>query len=171
MDRTAWIVVILCVIGLLTWTWWTSKHQPPRPVPPALSPTPLPLATASASAAPLTPPSPTAAATATPGAQATPAFAEKAKILRNDDVELRLTNRGGGIAEAVLLNHIGQGDQRVVINSRDQMPIGAMVEQPAAPKLDEFALSREPDGSIKCEQNSNNLTIRKKFFFPPSKET
>jgi len=170
MDRTAWIVVILCVIGLLTWTWWTSKHQPPRPVPPALSPTPLPLATASASAAPLTPPSPTAAATATPAAEATPAFAEKAEILRNDDVELRLTNRGGGIREASLLNQIGQGDQRVIVNSKDQLPIGAMIEEPNAPKLDEFALSREADGSVKCERNADNVIVRKKFFFPPSKE-
>ncbi len=158
MDRTAWIVVILCVIGLLAWTWWTGKHQPPRPVPPALSPTPLPLATASASAAPLTPPSPTAAATATP------AFAEKAEILRNDDVELRLTNRGGGIREASLLNQIAQGDKRVVINSKDQLPIGAMIEQPNAPKLDEFALSREADGSVKCERNADNVIVRKKFF-------
>src|SRR5437667_6204739 len=170
MDRNAWIAVILCVIGLLTWTWWTSKHQPPRPVPPALSPTPLPLATASASAAPLTPPSPTAAATATPAAEATPAFAEKAEILRNDDVELRLTNRGGGIREASLLNQIGQGDQRVIVNSKDQLPIGAMIEQPSAPKLDEFALSRGADGSVKCERNAENVIVRKKFFFPPSKE-
>ncbi|PYL19519.1 MAG: hypothetical protein DME30_00515 [Verrucomicrobia bacterium] len=170
MDRTAWIVVILCVIGLLTWTWWTGKHQPPRPVPPALSPTPLPLATASASAAPLTPPSPTAAATATPAAEATPAFAEKAEILRNDDVELRLTNRGGGIREASLLNQIAQGDKRVVINSKDQLPIGAIIEQPNAPKLDEFALSREADGSVKCERNADSVIVRKKFFFPPSKE-
>jgi len=170
MDRTAWIVVILCVIGLLAWTWWTGKHQPPRPVPPALSPTPLPLATASASAAPLTPPSPTAAATATPAAEATPAFGEKAEILRNDDVELRLTNRGGGIREASLLNQIAQGDKRVVINSKDQLPIGAMIEQPNAPKLDEFALSREADGSVKCERNADNVIVRKKFFFPPSKE-
>src|SRR5260370_12526168 len=106
MDRTAWIVVILCVIGLLTWTWWTGKHQPPRPVPPALSPTPLPLATASASAAPLTPPSPTAAATATPAAEATPAFAEKADMLRNDDYELGLTNRGAGSPHASFLHQI-----------------------------------------------------------------
>jgi YidC/Oxa1 family membrane protein insertase len=169
MDRTAWIVVILCVIGLLAWTWWTGKHQPPRPAPPALSTTPLPLATASAPAAPLTSPS-LAAATATPAAEVTPAFAEKTETLRNDDVELRLTNRGGGIREAALLNHIGQGDQRVVINSKDQLPIGALVEQPASPRLDDFALSREPDGSVKCERNADNLIVRKKFFFPPSKQ-
>ena len=90
--------------------------------------------------------------------------------MRNDDVELRLTNRGGGIREASLLNQIGQGDQRVIVNSKDQLPIGAMIEQPNAPKLDEFALSREADGSVKCERNSDNVIVRKKFFFPPSKE-
>jgi YidC/Oxa1 family membrane protein insertase len=170
MDRTAWIVVILCVIGLLTWTWWTGKHQPPRPAPPALSPTPLPLGAASASPAPLTSASPLVAATATPAAESTPAFPEKSETLRNDDAELHLTNRGGGIREAALLNHIAQGDQRVVINSKDQLPIGTLVEQPANPRLDEFALTREPDGSVKCERNADNVTVRKKFFFPPSKE-
>ena len=171
MDRTAWIVVTLCVIGLVTWTWWSGKHQPPRPATPALSPTPPPLATASASAAALTSASPAAAAaSSTPAGEATPAFAEKAETLRNDDVELHLTNRGGGIREAALLNHIGQGDQRVIINSKDQLPIGAMIEQPNAPKLDEFALSREPDGSVKCEWSADNVIVRKKFFFPPSKE-
>ena len=170
MDRTAWIVVILCVIGLLTWTWWTGKHQPPRPASPALSPTPLPVATANASVPPQTSASPLAAATATPAAEAAPTFAEKVETLRNDDVELRLTNRGGGIREAALLNHIAQGDQRVVTNSKDQLPIGALVEQPANPRLDEFALSREPDGGVKCERKADNIIVRKKFFFPPSKE-
>src|SRR5437763_7463903 len=175
MDRTAWIVVVFCVVGLVAWEWWIAKQtRRPRPATSALPPAPTPLAGASASSVPLASsspaPAPTATATATPAAETAPAFAEKTETLRNDDVELRLTNRGGGIAEAVLLNHVGQGDQQVVINSKDQIPVGAMVEQPAAPKLDEFALSREPDGSIKCEQNSNNLTIRKKFFFPPSKE-
>ncbi len=149
MDRTAWIVVILCVIGLVTWTWWNGQHAPPRPATPALSPTPLPLAAASASVAPLTSPSPAPA---------------------DDDVELRLTNRGGGIREATLLNHISQGDQRVIINSKDQLPIGALVEQPANPRVDEFALSREPDGSVKCERTAENVTVRKKFLFLPSKE-
>src|SRR5438067_7732092 len=173
MDRTAWIAVILCVIGLVAWEWWIAKQAPRRPAPAALSSTAPPPAVTNASATPLVSPSPAvvaAAPTATPAAEATPAFAEKAEILRNDDVELRLTNRGGGIREASLLNHIGQGDQRVIVNSKDQLPIGAMIEQPNAPKLDEFALSREADGSVKCERNADNVIVRKKFFFPPSKE-
>src|SRR5256885_6879491 len=175
MDRTAWMAVILCVIGLVAWEWWIAKQAPrPRPAASALSPTPASLA--GTSAAPVPPASsspaavPTAIATATPAAETTPAFAEKNETLRNDDVELRLTNRGGGIREAVLLNHIAQDDKRVVINSKDQLPIGVIVEQPNAPKLEEFALNREADGSIKCERTADNVTLRKKFFFPPSKE-
>jgi YidC/Oxa1 family membrane protein insertase len=167
MDRTAWIVVSLCVIGLVAWEWWSIKHQPTRSAA-ATSPTPAPLAALSPSATATISPSP--AASATPAPQATPTFAEKNEVLRNDDVELRLTNRGGGISEVVLLNHIGQGDQHVVLNSKEQPPTGAMIDQPNAPQLDEFTLSREADGAIKCERVADNLTVRKKFFFPPSKE-
>ena len=170
MDRTAWIVVTLCVIGLILWTWWTGKQMPLRPAPVPLSATATPLAAPSESAVTSTPPSSVPAASATPAAEATPTFAEKTETLRNDDVELRLTNRGGGIAEAVLVNHIGQNAQRVVINSKDQTPVGAMIDQSASLKLDEFTLTREPDGSVKCERNRDNVAIRKKFFFPSSNE-
>jgi len=165
MDRTAWIVISLCVIGLVAWEWWTIKNAPPRPVATA-SPTPSPAV--NASVAPSSPASPVA--TATPATETAPAFAEKTETLRNDDIELHLTNRGGGISEAVLLNHTAQGDQRVVLNSKNQTPIGAIVDQPATPKLEEFTMTREQDGGVKCERNTNGLTIRKKFFFPPSKE-
>src|SRR5205807_9474080 len=97
MDRTAWIVVILCVIGLLTWTWWTSQHQPPRPASSALQPTPVRSTAASASAAPLTSPSTVPALTAAPAAEAAPTFAVSSDALRHDDVELRLTSRVCGI--------------------------------------------------------------------------
>ena len=165
MDRTAWIVIILCVIGLVAWEWWTIKNAPQRPA--AVStPAPTPLATSSATVAPLASPIPTA----TPPAQSAPEFAEKTETLRNEDVELHVTNRGGGIRDAVLLNHIGQGDQRVVLNSKDLPPIGAMIDRPDAPRFDEFTLSREADGGIKAERTADNVTIRKKFFFPASKE-
>src|SRR5438270_924700 len=174
MDRTAWIVVTFCVIGLVAWTWWTGQHAPPRPAAPALSSATPASSPVSASTTPLAPPSSTATAvpvpTATPAAEATPAFAEKTETLRNDDVELRLTNRGGGIREAILLNHIAQGDQRVIIASKEQLPIGAIIEQPNAPRVEEFALSKEPDGGVKCQRTADGVTTRKKFFFPPSKE-
>src|SRR5256885_3115589 len=167
MDRTAWIVVALCVAGLLLWEFYFAKQiAPPRPArvtapsgqaPPTTTPaviahSPSPLATPEA---------------APPGAETVPAFAEKIETLRNSDVELRLTNRGGGITEAVMLSHIGEDARRVVLNFPRHMPIGAMIDDPAKPVLPEFTLSRESESSIRCERvAADGITVRKKFSLP-----
>ncbi|HZR78221.1 MAG TPA: membrane protein insertase YidC, partial [Chthoniobacterales bacterium] len=78
--------------------------------------------------------------------------------------------RGGGIQDAVLINHLGQDRDRVTLNSKEQVPIGAIIEKPDAPALDEFTLATETDGGVKAERNSNGVVTRKKFFFPPGKE-
>ena len=33
MDRTAWIVVALCVIGLVLWEIYLAKQMAPKPAP------------------------------------------------------------------------------------------------------------------------------------------
>jgi YidC/Oxa1 family membrane protein insertase len=174
MDRTAWIVITLCVIGLALWTWYTGKQLPPRPAPAPAPATLLasatPFASPSSSVVPSASAPPIPAASAAPSATPAPSFERETKVLRNDDVELTITNRGGGIEQATLLNHIAQGDQRVVINSKEQAPIGAIIEKPDAPTLEQFKVSDDPDGSINCEGKTADVTIRKKFFFPPSKE-
>ena len=102
-------------------------------------------------------------------AETAPAFAEKKEVLRNSDVELRLTNRGGAISEVVLLNHIDDQNQRLILNSPDRMPIGAIVQKPEAASLPEFTLSRAPDGSVQFQRDTpEHVSIRKKFFFPPT---
>src|SRR5215471_15440063 len=163
MDRTAWIVVALCVVGLVVWEMYLAKQMAPRPAPVTATP-----GQASPTATPgiLAPsPHPFALPEAAPeGAESLPSFAEKIETLRNSDVELRFTNRGGGIAEAVLFNHIGENDKRVTLNSPKHMPIGAMVDDPARPALPEFTLSRESDSSMRCERAMpDGITIRKKF--------
>ena len=169
MDRTAWIAVALCVIGLLGWEWWIQKQTPPRPALTA-SPTVSPaFAATSATAAPFA--SPVASATP-PVAEPTPSFAEKFETLRNDDAELRLTNRGGGISDVVVLKQIAEGNKRVTINSPQRTPIGAMIDQPDAPLLPEFSLSRDPDGAVRFERTTpEKITIRKKFFFVKASES
>ncbi len=170
MDRTAWIAVVLCTMGLIGWYVYVGKQsqqfRQQKVVATAGSPTP----SVAVSATP--PPTPPPVATATPVAQTVPEFAEKTETLRNDDIELHLTNRGGGIAEAVLVNHIASHDdpRRIILNSKEQAPIGAIIDQPNSPHFDEFNLSREPDGGIKCERTADGVTVRKKFFFPPSTE-
>src|SRR5439155_7806422 len=103
MDRTAWIAITLCVLGLIAWEIWIARQPlPPPAVATAPSPTPhgvsgTPLAAAPTAVA--TPaPQPGPAATVAPSA--TPAqFEEKTETLRNADGELHLNNRGGGLTE------------------------------------------------------------------------
>src|SRR5262245_7864668 len=112
MDRTAWIVVALCVVGLVVWEMYLAKQIAPKP---ALVTAPSGQTVSTATPAVLQPsPFPLSTPESTPqGADTAPTFAEKVETLRNSDVELRFTNRGGGIAEAVMFNHIGENSNRV----------------------------------------------------------
>ena len=171
MDRQAWIVVSLCVVGLVTWQVYMTSHAP-RIAPPAAT-APAPAIPAPAASAAETPAQVAPAAAPSPApevAESVPVFEEKSESLRNNDVELLLTNRGGGISEARLLNHTTKAGQ-VVLNSPERVPIGAVVEQPAAPLLAEFAMARQADGSVQLERVApGGLTVRKRFYFPPTTE-
>src|SRR5438552_12323459 len=104
MDRQAWIAITLCIIGLIVWQIYIAKHTPPRPA--RLSPSP--------SATPVIAPTPNAAQPNESPAAPTPApFQEKAVTLRNADLELRLTNRGGAISEAILPQHTAENGRPV----------------------------------------------------------
>src|SRR4030095_3071382 len=152
MDRTAWIVVSLCVIGLVIWQIYVAKQMPPRPAPVNVtpgqaSPTTTPKVF-EASPLPATP-------EGTPkSVEPVPSFAEKIETLRNSDVELRLTNRGGGIKEAVLLKQIAEKGERVVLNSAQNAPIGAIIEQPSTPTLPEFTASTESNSVVQFERTT-----------------
>src|SRR6202008_3144837 len=99
MDRTAWIVVALCVVGLVVWEMYLAKQMAPRPAPVTgahgqTSPTATPAVLALSPSTFATP------GAAPQGGESVSTFAEKVETLRNSDFELRFTNRGGGIAEA-----------------------------------------------------------------------
>src|SRR6266513_1304962 len=175
MDRTAWIAITLCVLGLIAWEIWIARQPLPPPAV-ATAPSAPPLASdIPAASAPLAVATPVqqAGTAATPGPSATPAqFEEKTETLRNSDVELHLTNRGGGISEAVLLNYpseVGKSE-RVTLNSPARTPIGAIVDDPAAPVLPEYKIAREVDTVALEYVTPEQVTIRKKFFFPSINE-
>ena len=172
MDRQAWIAITLCVVGFFALQVYNAKHMPPPAVAPAASPTPAaspenptPL---TASQSPSVSPAP--GATPAPSSEASiPAFAEKFETLQNADIELRLTNRGAGISEAVLLKHAADNGQHVVLNSPEHPPVGAIVDQPAAPVLPEFTMTRAADGSVEFERKTpEGVNVHKRFFFPPA---
>jgi YidC/Oxa1 family membrane protein insertase len=171
MDRQAWIAISLCVIGLVLWQIYMMKH--PTPVPARPTPASLPSAsTAPASPSSSAPPnlsSPAPTATPSPAENGVPRFAEKKETLRNSDMELRLTNRGGAVSKVVLLNHVAEGSERVVLNAAERTPIGAIVQRPEGVALSEFTTSRTPDGGVQFEHvTPERIDIRKKFFFSPT---
>ncbi|MGZ5001928.1 MAG: membrane protein insertase YidC, partial [Chthoniobacterales bacterium] len=173
MDRQAWVAVTLCAIGLVFYVVYTSQHPPQVVRPPLATASPSASAPEVATASPAAPRSdiaPAPAPEATPAPATAPAFEEKIETLRNSDVELRLTNRGGGISEVHLLNHQLEKDRSdVILNSPDRLPIGAIVENPAAPALAEFIFAQLPDGSAQYERaTTEGLSIRKRFLFPPT---
>jgi YidC/Oxa1 family membrane protein insertase len=174
MDRQAWIAISLCVLGLIGWYAYSATHLPP-PAPVAPRPTPG-LTTESTPAAPATPgasasPLSSAASPSPSPAEPIPTFAEKSETLTNSDLELHLTNRSGAIAEAVLLNHTVENKRRVILNAPDRLPIGALLEQPDSNALPEFTIAREGDAAVQFERKTpDNVTVRKRFFFPPSTE-
>src|SRR5438094_2433933 len=170
MDRTAWIAVALCVVGLVLWELYLVKQTPPRRAPVPTAPqqiSPSPTGAASGSTTPVV----TAPAIPSKAAETAPSFPEKIETLRNSDVELRLTNRGGGIKEAVLLKQVAEKGKPVILNSDKSAPIGALIEQPSSPTLAEFTASPESDSAIRFESTTpEQVVIRKKFFFEKSPE-
>src|SRR6266478_5027491 len=170
MDRTAWIAVALSVVGLVLWELYLVKQAPPRRAPGTAAPQqipPIPTAAGSVS----TPPVVAAPAIPSKATETAPSFPEKIETLRNSDVELRLTNRGGGIKEAVLLKQVGEKGQRVVLNSAECAPIGAIIERPLAPALPEFTASPQSNSAVQFERTtSEQIKIRKKLFFEKSPE-
>src|SRR5439155_11738097 len=118
-------------------------------------------------------PAPQAGTVATPGPSAMPAqFEEKTETLRNSDVELHLTNRGGGISEAILLNYpaeVGKSE-RVTLNSPERTPIGTIIDDPAAPVLPEYKINPQADVVAMEYVTPEQVTIQKKFFFPITNE-
>src|SRR5207247_4402055 len=75
-------------------------------------------------------------------------------------------------SEAILLNYpaeVGESE-RVTLTSPARIPIGAMVDDPAAPSLPEYKIAREADTVALEYVTPEQVTIRKKFSFPPTNE-
>ena len=168
MDRQAWIAIALVVVGLALWQVYVVKHAP-APVPAAVTPGAVATATMamgtvapSPSSAPTIPPNESAASpTPTPRP-----FAEQTATLKNSDLELLLSNRGAGIAEAVLPKHKDENGRPLRLNDPERLPIGALIEKPAAPVLEEFSIL-PGEGKVQFERAlPGNVTLQKKFTLP-----
>lgn len=117
MDRKAWIVVTLCLLGMGINGWWMMTHQPPpkAPVPVAAAPAKTPVDTA-AQPGTTTPPK---ADPATP--EAVTVLEQKVE-LNNSLVTYTFTTNGGGIATARLLDT----KDNIILNAHGKAAVGAI---------------------------------------------
>ncbi len=156
------------MIGLVVWQIYVVKQTPPRHAPVSVAPEQSSPSASIPSSTPLAAP-----AAAPKAAEPVASFPEKIETLRNSDVELRFTNRGGGIKEAILLGQVAEKGERVALNSAESAPIGAIIEsrELGTPAFSEFTASREANSAVKFERvTAEQIAVRKKFFFQQSSE-
>lgn len=174
MDRTAWIVVTLCVAGLFGWGWWSTRQaeefarqqqawQAYQEKLAAENP-PVEKASAEDAAAVET------VATATPTAGGAADREVRELTLANDELRVRLTNRGGGIATAELLDHqrsLDAADGYVVINERAENPIGTLSAGPGQFDRSVWEITEESAEAVAfTSETPEGLRVTKRFVMP-----
>ena len=151
MDRKAWIVVILCSIGIALNAWYASKNPPPAP--PAVVSTAAPAKLADSSAPPAI-----NAATA-PAAPATPVLPEETHAITRGSVTWNFTTLGGGISKVLLA-----GTDKITLNEHGKEPIGALRREAAGNDPVAYKIVTKSDKGITFEGTSvEGITIRKEF--------
>ncbi len=127
MDRTSWIAIIVCLVLMFTYRDILDFFMPPQPVPTApeqVQPAPRDLP-------PVRPTPQDQAPTASPlmsPALDTPRIEEDAgvpreAILENEHLRLILSETGGSILQAQLLQHFAEGTAPVTFNRAAPLPL------------------------------------------------
>ncbi len=163
MDRKAWIVITLCVIGLVL-NGYYMVTRPPAPAPqtpPAAASTPSP--TPAATTAPGTLPD---AAPAAPGAPATTPVTQNVEVktarLKGANVEYEFSSLGGGIHRVILLDT----KDRIVLNVLGKATIGALSNGARNYSDVNYELAEEtPERVVFQAETPEKILIRKEYTF------
>lgn len=170
MDRTSWIGVIVCVILLFTYSWWSAKNAAKEAAEKAAREKENPVQTEEApdqassedeKKAPEKAPS--------PADTAAPEVVEKTTSLSNDNITLNLTNRGAGIATVDLLDSTGTMDstEPLVLNNHAKHGIGVFSTGPDKFDTTNWKVANTTPTSVTYETDTENgLHITKTFRLP-----
>ncbi len=176
MDKKAWIAVTLSIIGIVAWQYYYTKQLVPPPAPETTAPA-LPSATAPSEASAASSPAaaPTPAATPVPAVLSAPAgipstverVDERVEPAVNSLTHLYFTNRGGGIAEVMLLDpqHRDAQGGHIELNHFGGLPIGSLTEKPGDVEqaATGYEFRREGDAIVYERVTKDGLKITKKF--------
>jgi YidC/Oxa1 family membrane protein insertase len=164
MDRKAWIIIIICLTGLV-WSQYEA-HKQTKVYQAALAAEkakagPKPTETSGAAASIAATPAAVAAVSDTPAAA--PILPATTKKLSTPQAEYTFTT-AGGIQQIELLTHKAENGARVVLNGTSEAPIGSISEQPGQwPKTNE-AIQEVSDKAISLESIlPTGVQIRKTF--------
>lgn len=161
MDKKGIIAVALAIIVMVVWQFKFAPKYIPPPV--AASPTPG----ASATPAPSAAAAPVAPVTKGETVLAAP---EQLQKVSSPAVEYDFTNLGGGIARAILLNHMAEAGKNVTLNEFGSLPIGAISDLAGEAATPAYTITKNPQtGEVTCERtDANGVQIVKKFTLPSS---
>ncbi|MEX2579011.1 MAG: membrane protein insertase YidC [Verrucomicrobiales bacterium] len=172
MDRTSWIGVVVCVILLFVWGWWSTQEAAKQAARQAAE------RAAQAERAPAEVPegqtrpgdpaeAPEDSAPSDP--DEVPEVAERKATLENEFVRLHLTNRGAGIRLAEMRKHKRhlKGNGVITINENAENGIGALSTGPGEFDTANWRIVDQSDRAVSFEtETDDGLHLRKIFRLP-----
>ena len=169
MDRTGKIVVALSLLLLVAWTIFNQREMQKIAAARAVvaEEQQKQEAAAAAAAPPATPAvTATAATPAAPAAPTAPGVPEKTTKISNSKVEFTFTNLGGGISQALLIEHEAESGKRMVINEFGEFPIAAVTDDADQPTNLPHTVTVEGPSITYTSIDATQRELRKKFTVP-----
>ncbi|MCB1076797.1 MAG: membrane protein insertase YidC, partial [Verrucomicrobiae bacterium] len=170
MDRTAWIVVVLCVAGLFGWGWWTQRETAKQVKALEVQRALQAEAKAAEAAKPVAPASSAEAPAPTATASKEGPVDAREVILENDVIRVHLTNLGGGIQSAELRDHTRTMDEKdgfIVINEMGEKPVGALSEGPGSIDDTAWKITEDSGKAVAFSRvTPEKLEVTKRFVLP-----
>jgi YidC/Oxa1 family membrane protein insertase len=168
LNRTEWIMVILCSLGL-SYVLFTQQPPPARP---KTEVTTTPQATTSP--APGSPEAPAASPAANPPADApgTPAPTEETTDITTPSAVYTFTTKGGGIRTVRILKGPYAGETEQILNDHGSPgAIGALATQPGQLETATYTVDSRTDRSITFRAEQNGLRITKEWSLSDKADT
>lgn len=157
MDRKAWIVVILCSIGIAINAWFAAKNPPPPVVPPVSVAAPAGASRSGEQAS--------IKALSAPVGSPVAALPEETHSISRGSVTWNFTSIGGGISKVLLA-----GTDKITLNEHGKEPIGALRREAAGNDPVAYKIVAKSDKGITFEGTSvEGITIRKEFIVSDGK--
>ncbi|MEM7697675.1 MAG: membrane protein insertase YidC, partial [Verrucomicrobiota bacterium] len=168
LDRTSWIGILVCLLLLFAWGWWSSKEAAKNAERDRIA---REAAAAEAAERAAAEPEDAEAPDATPenaGDEATAdsSVAASTVVIENEYIRLHFTNIGAGIDYAELLKHDAEldGEEPISINQSGEHPIGALTTGPGEFDTTVWTVVSSDRESIAFQtKNDEGLTLTKSF--------